>query len=87
MRESQRLSELQIQSVGSTLGWSQFTKEHYSVKTVDGPMVLNICTSSDNAKYLYQASRKYHEGLQRYLANAICIPKNNYNSNVGGYGT
>ena len=42
MRESQRLSELQIQTVGSTLGWSQFTKGHHSVKTVDGTMVLNI---------------------------------------------
>ena len=32
---SQRISELQTQRVGSTLGWSQFTKGHNSIKTVD----------------------------------------------------
>ena len=28
---------------------SQFTKGHYSVKTLNGVMVLNLCTSSDEA--------------------------------------
>ena len=40
MKVCQRVSELQTQTVGSKLGWSQFTKEHNSVKTVDGVMVL-----------------------------------------------
>ena len=35
----QRISELQTQTVGSTL---QFTKGYKSVKTVDGIMVLNL---------------------------------------------
>ena len=35
MKVSQRLSELQTQTVGSTLGWLQFTKGHNAVKTVD----------------------------------------------------
>ena len=33
---SQRVSELWTQTVGSTIGWSQFIKGHNSVKTVDG---------------------------------------------------
>ena len=63
---SQRVSELQTQIVGSTLGWSQFTKGHNSVKTVTGVMVLNLCTSSADALYLYQVSRKYLKGFQSY---------------------
>ena len=35
MKISQRVSELQTQTLGSTLGWSQFTKGHNSVKTKD----------------------------------------------------
>ena len=38
MKVSQRVSELQTQTVGSTLGWRQFTKGHNSVKTVDRVM-------------------------------------------------
>ena len=49
MKVSQRVSELQTQTVGSTLRWLQFTKGHNSVKTVDGVMVLNLCTLSDDA--------------------------------------
>ena len=63
---SQRVSALETQTVGSTLGWSQFTKGHNSVKPVKGVMVLNICTSSDDALYLYQVSRKYLKGFQSY---------------------
>ena len=33
--------------------WLQLTKTHNSIKTVDGVMILNLCTSSDNALYLY----------------------------------
>ena len=35
MKVTQRVSELETQTVGSTLGWSQFTKGHNSVKTVE----------------------------------------------------
>ena len=66
MKLSQRVSELETQTAGSTLGWSQFTKGHNSLKTVDGVMVLNLCTSSDDALYLYQVSRKYPKGFQSY---------------------
>ena len=40
VKVSQRVSGLQTQTVGLTLKWSQFTKGHNSVKTVDGVMVL-----------------------------------------------
>ena len=71
-----------------TLGWSQFTKGHNSVKTVNGVMVLNFCTSSDDALYLYQVSRKYLQEFQSYREDAICILKfskgHNSVNNVGG---
>ena len=38
-------------------------------------MVLNLCTSSNDALYLYQNSRKYLKGLQSYQENAVCILK------------
>ena len=38
-------------------------------------MVLNPCTSSDNALYLYQVSGKYLKGFQSYLEDAVCILK------------
>ena len=50
------ISAVQSQTVGATLGWPQFTKQHYSHKNVDGFMVLNLGTSSDDALYLYQVS-------------------------------
>ena len=56
MKVSHRVTEL---TAGSTLGWSQFRKGYNSVKTVDGVMVLNLCTSSDNALNSYQVSGKY----------------------------
>ena len=37
-----KVSELQTQTVELTLGWSQFTKGHYSTKPVDGVTVLNV---------------------------------------------
>ena len=66
MKVSQRVSGLETQTVGLTLGWSQFTKEHNSVKTVNGVIILNLCTSYDDALYLYQVSRKYLKGFQSY---------------------
>ena len=48
-------------------------------------MVLNLCTSSDDAIHLYQVSRTYLKGFQRY---AVCIMKfskgHNSVNNVGG---
>ena len=49
MKVSQRVSELQSQLVEWRLGWSQFKKGHYSIKTVDGVMLLYLCTLSDDA--------------------------------------
>ena len=39
MKVSQKVSELQTHTVGSTLGWSQFMKGHNSIKTVVGVTV------------------------------------------------
>ena len=61
MKVSQRVSESETQTVGSTLGWSQFTKGHNSVKTVNVVRVLNLCTS---ALYLYQVSRKISKAFR-----------------------
>ena len=51
-------------------------------------MVLNLCTSPDNALYLYQVSRKYRKGFQNYREDAVCILKFSKGSNsvnsVGG---
>ena len=66
MKLPQRVSELETQTVGLTLGWSQFTKGHNSIKTVNGVTVLNLCTSSDDALYLYQVSKTYLKGFQSY---------------------
>ena len=49
VKVSQRVSELQTQIIGLLLGWLQLTKEHNSVKSLDGVMVLNLCTFSDDA--------------------------------------
>ena len=38
-------------------------------------MVLNLCTSSNNALYLYQISKTYLKGFQNYREDAVCIPK------------
>ena len=79
---------LETQTVGSTLGWLQFTKGHYLVKTVNGVMVLNLCISSDDALYLYQVSRKYLKGFQSYSEYTVCILKfskgHNSVKSVGG---
>ena len=38
-------------------------------------MVLNLCTSSDDALYLYQVSRKHLKGFHSYQEDAVCILK------------
>ena len=52
-----------------------FSKGHNSVKNVDGVMVLVLCTSSDNALYLYQDLCKYLKGLKGFCADTISILK------------
>ena len=42
------------------------TSGHYSVKSVDGIIVLVLVKSSDNALYLYQVLPKYLIGFQSY---------------------
>ena len=54
VKVTQRILELQTQTVGSTPRWLQFTKGHNSVNSIDGVMLLNLYTSSDDALYLYQ---------------------------------
>ena len=66
MKISQRVSQLQTQTVQSKLGWSKFSKGHKSAKTVEGVIVFNLCTWSDDTVYLYQVSRKYLTGFQSY---------------------
>ena len=67
MKVSQRVSELETQIAGLTLGWSRFTKGHSSVKTVNVVMVLNLCTSSDDSLYLYQVSKKVSQRVSELL--------------------
>ena len=45
---SQRVSELQTQTSGLMLGWSQLTKGHNSIKTLSGHTVAVLCTLSDD---------------------------------------
>ena len=70
---TQWVSEIETRTRGSTLGWSKFTKGHNSAKSLDGVMVFNLYTSSDDALYLYQVSRKYLKGFYSYRADVICI--------------
>ena len=44
----------------------KFTKGPVSVKSVRGVIVLVLCTSSDNALYLYQLLPKYLKGFHSY---------------------
>ena len=72
MKVSSRVFESQTQAVESKLGWSQFTKGHNSLKTVnrvknvDGVMVLFCYALSDYALYLYQVLSGYLIGFQSY---------------------
>ena len=49
----------------------KFAKGHNSVKNVGGVMVLVVCTSYDDALYLYQGLSKYLKRFQRYSADTI----------------
>ena len=60
MKIFESISEVQSQTVGATLGWPQFTERHYSHKNVDGIIVPNLCTSSDDALCI-----KFRENNQR----------------------
>ena len=60
---SQGVLELQTQTVGSTLGKSQFTKGHNAIKTADGVTIFNLYTTSVDALYLYQVSRNISQGF------------------------
>ena len=62
------VSELQTQTVGSTLGWSQFTKGHNSVKTLSGVMLLVLCTLFNDALNLYQSFKKTSQRVSELLS-------------------
>ena len=47
-----------------TISVPKFTKGHNSIKNVGIVMVLNLCTLSKNALYLYQGLWKYINGIQ-----------------------
>ena len=64
MKVSQRASELETQTVGLTLGWSQFTKGYNSVKTVNGVMALNLCISSDDALFCTKFQENISKGFR-----------------------
>ena len=68
--------------------WSQFTKRHHSVKTVNGVMVLNLCTSPDDALYLYQFQENISKGfriIERLRFGYLQFSKgHNSVNNVGG---
>ena len=66
MKISQRVSELQTQTVEQMLGWSKFTKWYDSIINVGGVMVLVLSTLSDHALYLYKVLPKYLIGFQSY---------------------
>ena len=66
----------------------KFTKGHNSIKNVDRVMVLDLCSSSGDALYLYQIWLEYLEGFQSYRADTVSISKfskgQNSVKNVGG---
>ena len=59
-----------------------------STKNVGGATVVNLCTLSGHALYLYQVSCNYLERYQSYRTDTISILKitkgNNSPRNVGG---
>ena len=44
----------------------KISKRHNSIKNVGGVTVLALCTSSDDALYLYHVLRKHLKGFQSY---------------------
>ena len=61
MKVSQRVSELQTQTVGSALGWSQFTKGHNSINL---KMVLWYSISAHRLMMLYICT-KFQENISK----------------------
>ena len=61
MKVSQSVSELETQTVGLKLGWSQFTKGHNSIKTV---MELWYLISAYHLMVLYICT-KFHENIAK----------------------
>ena len=61
MQVSQGISELQTQTVGSTLGWSQFTKGHNSVKML---MELLYLISTHRLMMFYMCI-KFQENISK----------------------
>ena len=51
------------------------SKGYNSIKKEGGVAVLLFCTSSNNAKYLYQVSQKYLKGFEGYCANMVSPTK------------
>ena len=64
MKVSPRVSELQTQTVGWTLGWSQFTKGDNSVKTIDE---LGYLISAHRLIMLYICT-KFQENISKGLS-------------------
>ena len=66
----------------------KITKGNNSAKNVGGVSVVNLCTSSGHALYLYQVLWNYLEQYQSYRVDTISILKitkgNNSAKNVGG---
>ena len=71
-----------------TISILKITKGNNSAINVGGVNVVNLCTSSGHALYLYQVSWNYLERYQSYRADTISIQKitkGNYSAkNVGG---
>ena len=71
-----------------TISILKITKGNNSAKNVDGINVVNLCTSSGHALYIYQVLLNYLERYQSYREDTISILKitkgNNSAKNVGG---
>ena len=65
MKVSQRVSESQTQTVGSTLRWSQFIKGHKSVKSVDGIMVSYLISA--HLRMMLYICNKFQENISEGL--------------------
>ena len=62
MKISPKVSKL----LADTISKLKFSKGHNSQTNVGPVIVLNLCTSSDDALYLYQISWKYLQGFQSF---------------------
>ena len=53
----------------------KITKRNNSAKNVGGVIIVDLCTSSGHALYLYQVLRNYLERYQSYTVDTISILK------------